>query len=58
MRWRQRRTVEAKWPALKENAPCCVAERDKLGRLPIGFCSATCERMTPAQQRRRASAAR
>ena len=23
----------------KEDAPCCVALKDDLGRLPIGFCS-------------------
>lgn len=28
----------------KEDADCCVARRDDVGRLPIGFCSPTCER--------------
>lgn len=26
----------------KEERPCCLARRDKLGRLPIGFCSPEC----------------
>lgn len=28
----------------KEDAPCCAAQRDELGRLPIGYCSTTCVR--------------
>lgn len=25
----------------KEDAPCCTAHRDRLGRLPVGFCPGT-----------------
>lgn len=28
----------------KEDAPCCVAQKDSLGRLPIGFCGPDCIR--------------
>lgn len=35
----------------KENAPCCVARRDELGRLPIGFCSPDCVRRPPGNPR-------
>lgn len=31
-------------PPRKEDAPCCTSRRDKLGRLPIGFCSPSCIR--------------
>lgn len=32
-------------PALrKEQALCCIAKRDRHGRLPIGFCGPTCSR--------------
>lgn len=31
-------------PPRKENAPCCLARRDHLGRFPVGFCSAECIR--------------
>lgn len=36
--------VAAKVPPRKEQAACCVAERDKLGRLPIGYCGPDCLR--------------
>lgn len=46
-RWR-RALVEAAWATpdvpRKETAVCCVAKRDDLGRLPVGFCSPECER--------------
>lgn len=35
-------------PSRKEDAPCCVARRDDLGRLPIGFCSPSCVRRPKA----------
>lgn len=28
----------------KEDAECCLARRDDLGRLPIGYCSPECVR--------------
>jgi hypothetical protein len=28
----------------KEQARCCIAKRDRDGRLPIGYCSPECER--------------
>lgn len=28
----------------KEDAPCCRAKRDYLGRLPIGYCGPRCQR--------------
>lgn len=28
----------------KDDAPCCLAKRDAAGRLPVGYCSPTCER--------------
>jgi hypothetical protein len=31
-------------PPRKENAPCCVATRDDLGRYCVGFCGPTCVR--------------
>lgn len=31
-------------PPRKEDAACCVARRDDVGRLPIGFCSPDCVR--------------
>lgn len=41
------------WPSpiRKEDAPCCVAQRDADGRLPIGFCGPSCVRL--AQHMRR-----
>jgi len=38
-------------PALlrKEQAACCLARRDSDGRLPIGWCSAGCERRSAAK---------
>lgn len=30
-------------PPRKENRKCCVAKRDDLGRLPIGWCGPKCE---------------
>lgn len=41
---RQRRTMPTELPPRKEAAACCTARRDQLGRLPIGYCSPTCER--------------
>lgn len=31
-------------PPSKDEAPCCNARRDQLGRLPIGYCSPGCVR--------------
>ncbi len=31
-------------PPTKESAPCCVAHRDALGRLPLGYCGPDCVR--------------
>lgn len=31
-------------PPTKDEAACCNARRDHLGRLPIGYCSPDCER--------------
>lgn len=31
-------------PPRKEQAPCCMARRDALGRPPLGFCSPGCIR--------------
>lgn len=51
--WRRRRPIiepritdeqPVAWRVRKEDAACCVARRDDLGRLPIGFCSPDCIR--------------
>lgn len=31
-------------PSIKDEAPCCAARRDSLGRLPIGYCGPDCLR--------------
>lgn len=41
---RQRRTIPADLPPRKEQAACCQARLDALGRPPIGFCGPECER--------------
>lgn len=41
---RTRQWDEVIVPPRKEDAPCCVAKRDVLGRLPIGYCGPDCVR--------------
>lgn len=43
-------------PPRKEDRTCCMARRDALGRLPIGWCSPECEgRPDQGLHRRRVS---
>lgn len=45
IRWRQhQRDVAVPIPPRKEDAPCCQARLDELGRPPLGFCSPDCIR--------------
>lgn len=41
---RRRLLVVRDLPPPAHKAACCLAQRDALGRLPIGYCSPTCER--------------
>lgn len=41
--------ADERWQVRKEAAPCCVAQRDEHGRLPIGFCGPDCIRR-PSRQ--------
>lgn len=43
---RPRMTTPVEGPVIltKEQAACCNAKRDHLGRLPIGYCGPDCER--------------
>lgn len=43
VRW-LRRPRSVAIPPRKEEAPCCMARRDSLGRPPLGFCSPQCLR--------------
>lgn len=36
--------VPVEWKPSKDEAACCRARRDALGRLPVGFCSPECVR--------------
>lgn len=41
--------VESPERLTKEQAPCCHHERDRLGRLPIGYCGPFCIRRSIRQ---------
>lgn len=49
-RWLDDRPLPPKTPPArpgrmtKEQAPCCLARRDRDGRLPVGFCAPDCLR--------------
>lgn len=41
--------VDTPYRMTKEEAPCCTAQRDDLGRLPIGYCGPWCIRRSLRQ---------